>query len=149
MDDWDQILSAVTVALGGNRPGGRALLMACWEQSNAEDHAYRCVLAHYLADVQDDLDSEIAWDETALKEHRFLADDDLAAVGVPSARAMRPSLHLNLGDGYRRSGRPALAREQLDLGLVHASALGDDGYGSMIRSGLERLRARLDPGPPA
>jgi hypothetical protein len=56
---------------------------------------------------------------------------------------MAPSLHLNLGDGYLRQGRVAQARVQLDAGLAAADALGDDGYGALVRGGLERLAQRL------
>ena len=40
-------------------------------------------------------------------------------------------------------GRVDEARTQLDTGLAAVDALGDDGYGAMIRGGLERLAERL------
>ncbi len=73
----------------------------------------------------------------------LLADDALAVIGIPSARAMAPSLHLNLGDGYLRQGRVDEAGEQLDAGLAAVDGLGDDGYGAMVRGGLDRLAERL------
>ena len=56
---------------------------------------------------------------------------------------MAPSLHLNLADGYLRQGRVEEAARQLDAGLAAVDALGDDGYGAMVRGGLERLAERL------
>lgn len=70
--------------------------------------------------------------------------------------AFYPSLHLNLGDVYRRLGEWDLARAHLARGLDAVGALGDDGYGQLIKGGLDRLAQRLaersgEPlsGPPA
>ncbi|WAP50515.1 hypothetical protein OL239_10670 [Arthrobacter sp. ATA002] len=143
MADWDDVLAAVAAVLGGDKPGARSLLMQCWESTSAEDHGRRCVLAHYLADIQEELDDEISWDETALHEHGFLSGGDLAPVGIPEVRGMLPSLHLNLGDGYLRRGQPALARAQQQAGLGESAHLPRDGYGAMIRSGLDNLGLRI------
>ena len=144
MLEWAAILEAIGRAQTGDRATGRQALRACWEQTEPAQHAYRCVLAHYLADVEDAVDDEVAWDTTALAEYAFLGGDDLAAVGIPDAAGLAPSLHLNLGDGYLRQGRTAEAAEQLRAGLGAVAALGDDGYGRMIRDGLDRLASRID-----
>lgn len=143
MAGWDDVVAAVQVALTGDRDEGRAELDAVWASTAPDDHAQRCVLAHYLADLQDDLDDEIGWDESALAEFADVAEGDLAAIGIPSASGMAPSLHLNLGDGYLRRGDLAGARRELDAGLAAAGALGDDGYGALIRQGLAGLAERL------
>jgi hypothetical protein len=103
----------------------------------------RCVLAHYLADVQDDLEDEIRWDESALRDYQLVGDGDLAAIGIPSAAGLAPSLHLNLADGYFCRGDLSAARQELDAGLASVGALGDDGYSAMIRKGLSGLEVRL------
>ncbi len=143
MTEWLQVTAAIGVALGGDKNNGRRELTACWEGSASKDHAKRCVIAHYLADLQDDLAEEVAWDERALASYANVADDDLEPIGIPSARGLTPSLHLNLGDGYLRQGRTADAQAQLDAGLSAQDALGDDGYGALIRNGLAGLRGRL------
>ena len=56
---------------------------------------------------------------------------------------MYPSLHLNLGECYRKLGDPDHAREQLERGQAAVGSLGDDGYGQMIKGGLDRLAERL------
>jgi hypothetical protein len=141
--EWPVILEAVGGAQTGERPAGREGLLACWARTAPADHAYRCVLAHYLADVQDSLADEVAWDTTALEEFAHLGGADLAAVGIPDAAGLAPSLHLNLGDGYLRQGRFPDAATQLRLGLAAAGTLDDDGYGRMIREGLAGLEDRL------
>ncbi len=147
MTQWDDIQAAVGVALSGDRAQGRRDLHACWVGTAETDHAQRCVLAHYLADLEDDLVAEVAWDEQALTAFIHVHDADLAPVGIPAAAGLAPSLHLNLGDGYLRQGHTTQARDQLAAGLAALSALPDDGYGAMIRRGLTGLQERL-AGPP-
>lgn len=137
-------MDAIGLALGGENQQGREALTACWAATTDTDHAQRCVIAHYLADVQSSLDDEVAWDEAALREHTHVVEEDLAPVGLTSAAALAPSLHLNLGDGYLRQGRVDNARTQVTAGLTSASALPVDGYGAHIRSGLERLQQRVE-----
>lgn len=144
VSEWTAITSAIGLALGGDRAGGREALLTCWADTAEHDHAQRCVIAHYLADTQDLLADEVAWDERALAEHSDVEDGDLAHLGIPSALGLLPSLHLNLGDGHLRRGDVELAAMHLRRGLAAADVLGDDGYGGMIRGGLTRLQARLD-----
>lgn len=154
--EWDTVLAAVQESLAGDRERGRRDLLACWAATSeadgsangADDAAKRCVLAHYLADLEPDLDDEVGWDERALAAYADVAEGDLAPVGIPSAAGMAPSLHLNLGDGYLRQGRLDQARAQLDLGLAAVGALGDDGYGRLVGDGLRRLGDRLADAAP-
>ena len=143
MTDWEHITSAVGLALAGDTQRGRDALSDCWQATTQDDHAQRCVIAHYLADLQSSLDDEVSWDEVALSEHGHVAEEDFAAVGIPSAAGLAPSLHLNLGDGYLRQGRVDAARAQLQAGLQSRSVLPADGYGALIRSGLDRLETRV------
>lgn len=142
MSTWDEVIGAIGRAQQGD-VGGRESLLGHWEATPEHDHARRCVLAHYLADLEPGLADEVRWDEVALAEHALLAESDLAEIGIPSARAMAPSLHLNLGDGYLRQGRVADARRHVDAGLEASGALADDGYGDLVRRGLASLAARL------
>jgi len=143
MTDWEHITSAVGLALAGDTQLGRDALSDCWHATTDADHAQRCVIAHYLADLQSSLDDEVSWDEVALSEHGHVADEDLASVGITSAAGLAPSLHLNLGDGYLRQGRVDAARAQLHAGVQSLSVLPADGYGALIRSGLDRLETRV------
>lgn len=49
------------------------------------------------------------------------------------------SLHLDLGDCYRKLGDLDRAREHLRQARETIGALGDDGYGHLIKGGVERL----------
>jgi hypothetical protein len=101
-------------------------------------------LAHYIADLQDDLAAEVAWDERALAAYRHVDPLAFSPIGIASAEGFAPSLHLNLGDGYLRLGRVDEARTQLDAGRAGIDALPEgDGYTAMVRNGLDRLGERL------
>lgn len=142
--EWGPVVEAVEAAQRGDGAGARATLERQWRESAPDEHAVRCVVAHYLADLQDDLDAEIAWDERALESLPHVRDEDVAGLGIGSAAGFAPSLHLNLGDGYLRRGDVDLARRHLDAGSRTLDALGDDPYGVMIRRGFERLATRIE-----
>ncbi len=143
MTQWDSITAAIALALGGEKAAGQRGLVRCWRASGETDHAQRCVMAHYLADLQPDLADEVLWDERALSAHHHVVDGDLAPIGISTARGLAPSLHLNLGDGYLRQGRLDDAEVQLHAGLVAQDALAVDGYGALIRRGLAGLATRI------
>ena len=105
MSEWGAVLDAVQLTLSGDKELGEQTLRRCWSQTMPSDHAQRCVIAHYLADLQSDVATEVEWDERALAEFDDVSDSDLAPIGVPNAKGFAPSLHLNVGDGYLRMGR--------------------------------------------
>ncbi|WP_299039002.1 hypothetical protein [uncultured Pseudokineococcus sp.] len=149
MDAPDQTMSGLGEAIEmvgrGERLAARELLLELWEGVGPTgDPLHRCALAHHLADVQDDLVEELAWDERALLAADSITAERAAEAGVAgSVAGLYPSLHLNLGDDHRRLGDLDAARRHLALGQDAAGALGEDGYSAMIRRGLERLAARL------
>ncbi|GHE92801.1 hypothetical protein GCM10017786_26860 [Amycolatopsis deserti] len=110
----------------------RRILLRLWEEGSAVD---RCAAAHFLADRQDSPEEELLWDLRAL---------EVAAAADPAeVRGFFPSLHLNLGDVYRRLGDVPRAREHLAAARAEIGTLEDDGYGRMIRGGIARLAERL------
>ena len=149
---WTAVTDAVARLQSGDVDGGREALEACWDATGPQDHALRCVVAHYLADVQEDLETEIEWDEAALAELPHVRDEDVKGLGLASAAGFAPSLHLNLGDGYLRRGDVETAARHLELGREVLGRLADDAYGVMIRRGFDRLERRIstpdEPGLP-
>jgi hypothetical protein len=140
-----EIMAAIARLQGGDRAGGRSALEAIWARI-ADDPApfHACVLSHYLADAQDDLGDELAWDLRALEA--ALRCDEAAAQthGLPlSIAAFMPSLQLNLADDYFQLGDLSRSREHLVAAREVIGALGDDGYGDLIRGGLARLERKL------
>ncbi|MGW0595358.1 hypothetical protein [Streptosporangium sp. NPDC002607] len=129
----------------GERAAARRLFSELWQEIGATgDPLHRCALAHSMADVQDDAHEELLWDLRALEAADLITDARARQAGITGpASGFYPSLHLNLGDVYRRLGDLDRARDHLRRGRAAVDALGDDGYGQMIRQGLDRLADRL------
>ncbi len=136
---------AVELGQRGEREDARQLLATLWQQIGpAGDALHRVALAHAMADVQDDAHEELAWDLRALQAAESVTDERAAQAGVAGPVAgFYPSLHLNLGEDYRKLGDLPAARRHLELGQAAAHTLGDDGYSKMIKGGLDRLACRL------
>ena len=141
---WPTVVAGIVATQSGQAEEGKKQLAAAWEACGEHDHAVRCILAHYLADVQDDVLSELKWDQRALAAHEHVQDEDLAPLGVPSARAFLPSLHLNLGDAWMRAGDPVQAGSHLVEARAALGEVRDDPYGDMIRKGVSGLARRVE-----
>jgi tetratricopeptide (TPR) repeat protein len=130
----------------GQREAARDLFARIWDDIGGEqgEPLHVCVLAHSMADVQDDVSEELLWDLRALAAADRISDEDVAQAGVPLPVAgLYPSLHLNLSDCYRKLGDLDRAREHLDHARAKIDVLGDDEYGRLIKDGLERLDEQL------
>lgn len=146
-DTLARINEGVQLHHGQGRPeAARDLFAQIWDEIGGErgDPLHVCVLAHSMADVQEDVRQELVWDQRALAAADLLTDDRVARAGVPmSVAALYPSLHLNLGECYRRLGDLDRAHECLQHAQAGIGALGDDDYGKLIRGGLSRLTQQL------
>lgn len=132
----------------GRREAARDLFTRLWGEIGGErgDPLHVCVLAHAMADVQDDVRQELTWDLRALAAADLITDERVAQAGVTLPVAgLYPSLHLNVSDCYRKLGDLDSAREHLRQARATIGALGDDEYGRLIKGGLERLTAELAP----
>jgi hypothetical protein len=147
--EGDEIMArlghAIAISQRGQRAEAREAFAEIWaEISDGGGPLHRCVLAHHMADVQDDPCQELVWDLRALDAAQSVTDERAAAAGATlPVEGFYPSLHLNLGEDYRKLGDIAQARHHLDLGQRAAAFLGDDPYSSMIVRGLDVLAKRL------
>jgi hypothetical protein len=135
------------IALGqqGRRAEARHAFAQIWAAiGNAGDPLHRCMLAHHMADVQDDMREELAWDFACLGGRgldHWRARSRRGSHG--SGARVLASLHLNLGEDYRKLGNVDRARRHLDLGRQSLAFLGSDPYSLMIKGGLDGLAGRL------
>ncbi|MEO3867729.1 hypothetical protein ABGB18_02740 [Nonomuraea sp. B12E4] len=130
----------------GRPEAARDLFAQIWDDIGGEqgDPLHVCVLAHSMADVQDDTHEELVWDLRALAAADLITNERVAEAGVPLPVAgLYPSLHLNLAECYRKLDDLPRAREHLRQAQATIGTLGDDAYGKLIRDGLERLTERL------
>ena len=140
-----QIGKGIELSQRGESDAARSLFLQLWDEIGPDgDPLHRCALAHYMADVQDDLHEELVWDLRALEAADSVTDERARHAGVAgSVSGFYPSLHLNLGEVYRKLGDLDRARDHLERGRAAVGSLGDDGYGQMIKGGLDRLADRL------
>ncbi|HTF16745.1 MAG TPA: hypothetical protein VK658_01665 [Chryseolinea sp.] len=103
----------------------RLFLQAWNEATNDFD---RAIAAHYVARHQNTVADKLTWDETALS-FALKVDDDKMKGGLPS-------LYLNVAKCYEDLKDFDSAKTNYQLALSFSSALLDDGYGKMIKSGI-------------
>ena len=143
------IKAAIALLHGGDRAAAREGLQAIWQAiaANAQP-IHECTLAHYMADAQQDITEELAWDIRALAAAERCTDADARQHSqAASIAAFMPSLHLNLGEDYFKLGNFARAREHAASAHAFIARLADDAYGQLIRRGVERLQAKLTAAP--
>jgi hypothetical protein len=145
-----RIVEVVGLALAGDGDAARPRFAELWDEVGPKgDPLHRCTLAHHAADVQADAKAELMWDLRALAAADEVTDERAQRYhGSLSVAGFYPSLHLNLADVYRRLGDQDRARKHIGCAQEAVGALGDDGYGRMIREGIARAAARLvaEPG---
>lgn len=132
----------------GQRDAAREEFARIWEDIGGEkgDPLHVCVLAHSMADVQDDVREELVWDLRALAAADSITSESAAQAGVTlPVTGLYPSLHLNAGECYRKLGDVSRAREHLERARETIGVLADDDYGRLIRGGLEELERNLAP----
>jgi hypothetical protein len=141
-----RIATAQELAVAGDREGARAAFAAVWADVGEDGDALHVVsLAHYMADVQDDPRAELEWDRRALRAVERLTDERTGQHHTSlSVRGFLPSLHLNLAADHAKLGDRDAALQHLAAAEAAAPVLADEGYGRMIRGGIDRLRAQLD-----
>ncbi|MEV6373397.1 tetratricopeptide repeat protein [Micromonospora musae] len=130
----------------GRPAAARDVFTQIWDEIGGEqgDPLHVCVLAHSMADVQDDVHQELVWDLRALAAADLLTDARVTQAGVTLPVAgLYPSLHLNLAECYRKLGDLDRAREYLQRAQAGIGALGDDEYAQLIRGGLARVAQQL------
>ncbi|MGW4893966.1 hypothetical protein ACWEQL_17110 [Kitasatospora sp. NPDC004240] len=138
-------LAGVQAAQAGRTAEARAALEQLWERLGEHgDVFHRCVLAHYLADLQEDPHAELEWDRRALAAADSLTDERARTYrDALQVRAFYPSLHLNLASDHLKLGEPERAREQLEGAVRSLDLLPEDAYGAGIRAAVDELRQRL------
>lgn len=120
-------------------------LLAAWRALGEDRHAERCVLAHYLADTEDDAQAELAWDLLALEAFERCDESALSTYVLGATRAsFLPSLELNVAQAYEKLGQWEEARAHAARAEEAARFLADSPLGTLTRGATSRLRASLD-----
>jgi hypothetical protein len=138
------LLDAIQLALTGQPELARERLSELWATIPLEDSFHRCVLAHYMADLQTDPNDELHWDQLALAA-ALAASPESFAEHLPDVtrEAFLPSLHLNLASSYERTDALDLARQHAELALAATASLPATPLGQTTRQPSSELRPGL------
>jgi hypothetical protein len=138
------LLDAIQLALTGESEVARERLGQLWSTLPTDDLFHRCVLAHYMADLQTDPRVELQWDQLAL-DAALLASPASFDGHIPDVTrdAFLPSLHLNLASSYERTRDLDSARRHAQLALHAVASLPATPLGETTRAAIIRIAARL------
>ncbi|QEM13286.1 MULTISPECIES: rRNA adenine methyltransferase [Mucilaginibacter] len=103
-----------------------ALFHQAWDE--ATNATEKFIAAHYVARHQQSVADKLKWDETALNLALGIEGDEVKPV--------YPSLYLNIAKCHEDLKNLDKALENYQLGLSFTQFLPDDGYGNMIRAGI-------------
>lgn len=139
-----EVLDAVQGALTGEVEAARRRFAELWQALPLDDFFHRCVLAHYMADLQTEPNAELHWDELALEAALAAAPESFEQQmpGVTWASFL-PSLHLNLASCYERTSSPLRAQEHALLALRSSATLPASPLAETTRGAILRLCERL------
>lgn len=140
ISDLNEIMQAVQTLQAGDSGKARSQLLKLWhEYSNRSSPRELCIISHFLADTEDEVEAELHWDLLALKAAMGSTDTEADSAIDLEVQRFIPSLHLNVGDAYRRLGQLKLAQNHAAKGLAAVRVLENNGYAAMILIGLNRL----------
>lgn len=118
----------------GKAEEASSIFNRAWEQ--ASNDLDKFMAAHYIARHQKSVADKLKWDETALQLALNIQDDEI--------KGAYPSLYLNIAKCYEDLNDFVKASENYHLALTYTDHLHDDGYGNMIKgginNGIERVR---------
>jgi hypothetical protein len=148
-DVMARVIAAVQRGQGGERRRARQELEAMWvevERGGGDDF-HRCVIAHFVADLQEDDRAELMWDERALAAVDGVSDERAREFHESlQVRGFMPSLYLSVADDHRRLGDASRAQEFIVKARATSDALGDDAYGELVRGALDKVSRALAEG---
>lgn len=132
----------------GNTVQAMELFTRAWNEATTPQEQF--IAAHYVARHQTSIAGKLHWDETALKLHWDETALNIALeIGDNEVKQSLPSLYLNVAKGYEDTHNYALAEQYYKQALAHTQYLPDDGYGNLVRmginNGLQRVAEKHTP----
>ncbi|HVS91212.1 MAG TPA: hypothetical protein VHE59_04210 [Mucilaginibacter sp.] len=111
----------------GRHSEAAKLFHKAWAEASGDLEKFTA--AHYVARHQNSVADKLTWDETALYFALRIKDE--------SVKETLPSLYLNIGKCHEDLHDAGNAMKNYELALEYAQFLPQDGYGNMIRAGIE------------
>jgi len=123
-------LCASGMGLEGEGKNEEALNLYQRAWAEAANDFEKFTSAHYIARHQKSVAEKLKWDETALQLALKINDE--------TVRGSYPSLYLNIAKCFEDLNDPDNARKNYQLAFSFTDLLPENGYGKMIKSGIEK-----------
>ena len=104
----------------------KVLFLQAWNE--AANDFEKFTAGHYVARHQTSAKDKLEWDKIALEYALKINDDDM--------KATYPSLYLNIAKCYEDLQDVENARKNYEAALSYTNNLPDDGYGQMLKAGI-------------
>ncbi len=104
------------------------LFLKAWTESTSDFEKFTS--AHYVARHQKTIPGKLKWDQTAL--------DFALKINDETMKVYYPSLYLNIAKCYEDLADFDSAKEFYQAARSYLNFLPDDGYGKMIKSGVDQ-----------
>jgi tetratricopeptide (TPR) repeat protein len=117
----------------GGMEAAKKLFLKAWEESTTDFEKFTAF--HYLARNQVNIQEELKWNLESLRLASLINED--------SMKGYFPSLHLNIGKSYDKLNDNEKAIEHYKSAVDYLHHLSEDGYGKMIRTGVEAAVKRV------
>jgi rifampin ADP-ribosylating transferase len=111
----------------------QALFLQAWDEATNDFEKF--IAAHFVARHQKSVEDKLKWDETALEFALKIDDDNMTA--------NYPSLYLNIAKCYEDLNDIDNAQKNYETALSYANFLPGNGYGQMVKSGINKGLERL------
>ncbi len=111
----------------------KKLFNEAWDK--AQTNFEKFIACHFIARHQDSLLEKLRWDELALSFALSSSDKNI--------NENYSSLYLNIAKGFEDLGDLDKALNNYQLADSYTGFLPEDGYGAMIRSGIQRGMERI------
>ena len=145
MDDilMEQIQTVIGISQSGEKDKARKLFEDLLP-SLGSDPLHHCIFAHYMADVQIELEKELYWDLKSCEYLEKLTDERLKLFhNSLNRKGFYASIYLNIANDYLKLHKFADSMKYVELAEKSSADLDDDGYGNMIRQGIKRAKDRM------
>lgn len=117
----------------GEMQNAAEIFLEAWEIAKTDFEKFTA--AHYMARHQRTVAEKLNWDNLALRFALNIGDD--------SIKSTLPSLYLNIGKCYEDLNNLESASSNYDLARSYFDYLPENGYGAMIKNGVENGRRRV------
>jgi hypothetical protein len=139
----EKIQSVIQISQSGDQGKARILFDEIIP-SLGNDPLHNCIFAHYMSDVQVEMEKELYWDLKSLEYLEKLTDERLKQFNANlNQKGFYASIYLNIAEDYRKNNLIEYSNRYVNLAEKSIAELEDDGYGNMIKHGIERIKEKI------